>query len=163
MSHLQTVEIEMPDLPAIRAACKRLGWEFCEGQQTYQWYGSWVDDSPLPEALFTPEEAERIKAMSRDERCAFMMTVLGKCEHAIKVPGSEWEIGLVRSPRTGAWLPLWDYYDAGMMQAMGSDGAPLLQAYGIEWTKAEATAAGYYVTEEVLADGSVNVAMEDYA
>ena len=74
MSHISKIELVIKDLEALKTACKRMGFEFREGQKTYQWYGRWVGDSPMPEGV-TEEE-------------------LGKCNHAIHVPGAKYEIGL---------------------------------------------------------------------
>ncbi len=74
MSHIARIELEIYSLEELRRACKQLGLTFCEGQQTYEWYGRWVGDAELPEGLSVDD--------------------LGKCDHAIKVPGATYEIGI---------------------------------------------------------------------
>lgn len=133
MSHIVTIKTELRDLQAIRAACKRLGWTFVEGQRTYAWYGRYMGDSQLPEGI-TQEE-------------------LGHCDHAIRVPGASYEIGLKATGR--GFVPLWDYWHAGKLPE--NAGQRLAQAYAIEKARAEARRAGHTVSERQLADGSVQL------
>ena len=51
MSHISKIELEIQSLEDLKLACKRLGFTFIENQNTYQWYGRWVGDSPLPEGI----------------------------------------------------------------------------------------------------------------
>lgn len=139
MSHVAKIKIEIKDMQALRAACKRLGLEFVEGQKQYAWYGRHVGDYPLPEG-FTAQD-------------------MGRCEHAIKVPGAKYEIGLCkrRDGKPGYTL-LWDFYSAGGLEAkLGANGQKLVQAYGIEAAKLAARRAGYRVTEATKSDGSVTL------
>src|SRR5688572_9498476 len=94
--HVVSVEIELRSLDAIKKACKRQGWTFKEGQQTYRWVGKWYDDSPVPRNLFeTEEEYQRVLNMPKPVRCAYMKNALGHCTHAIQVPTGHGEIGLI--------------------------------------------------------------------
>jgi hypothetical protein len=94
-------------LEAIRLACAQLGLKWKENQQHYAWWGSSVGDYPLPQG--------------------FKATDLGKCEHAIGIPGTEWEVGVVRrrkadgTPDEGYTL-LFDFF--------GFKGGPILTALG---------------------------------
>lgn len=63
------------DIAAAEAAVRELGGQLVR-QSTYKWYGTYVGNTPLPSGMTVDQ--------------------LGKCEYAIKVPGSEWEIGLVK-------------------------------------------------------------------
>ena len=72
-------------------------------QPTYRWYGQWVGDyiHNIPQG-FTQDD-------------------LGKCTHAIRVPGATYEIGVVR--RGSKYLLLWDFYGAGgLQQYLGTNG-----------------------------------------
>ena len=101
MSHVAKIELEINDLETLKAACKDLGFEFLCDQPTYRWYGQWVGDYPLPQG-FTQDD-------------------LGKCTHAIRVPGATYEIGVVK--RGSKYLLLWDFYGAGgLQQHLGSNG-----------------------------------------
>jgi hypothetical protein len=39
MSHIQTIEIEITDLQALKNTCKRLGLVWKQDQKTFKWYG----------------------------------------------------------------------------------------------------------------------------
>ena len=134
--------MEITDLESLKAACRRLGFQFKEGQEKYKWYGHSVGDYPLPEGV-TEEE-------------------LGKCEHAISVPGAEmgYEIGVVR--KGNGFVLRWDFYDDGLKLALGGESAKVLkQAYAVERSKRLLKRQGYnHVHERALADGSVRLQVE---
>ena len=134
MSHITKIEIEVKDLGALKAACSRMGFRFVAHQKTYAWYGSFMGDAPLPEGL-TEED-------------------LGKCDHAIQVPGASYEIG-VRAGKGGYRL-LWDSWtDGGLEERVGVDASRLKQAYGVELARREARRKGFSVTEIKNPDGSI--------
>ncbi len=126
MSHVARIELEINDLDTLRAACKRLGLEFVQDQKTYAWWGTHVGDYPLPEG-FTAED-------------------LGKCHHAIKVPGAKYELGVVE--RNGKYTLLWDFYSSGgLEQVLGKGAGRLRQAYAVERVRREAIRKSYRITE----------------
>jgi len=68
MSHMKRMKTKSSfELSVIKRLCADEGWKFMENQKTYQWFGRWMGDSPLPESM-TIEE-------------------IGHCNHAIQVPG----------------------------------------------------------------------------
>lgn len=142
MSHVATIDIEIRDLDALDAACKRLGLELVCGQTTYKWFGRHVGDYPLPEG-FTAKD-------------------LGKCDHAIRIPGKPkaYEIGVVerRDGKPGYALQ-WDFFAGGkgMQKVAGDDCAKLQQAYATEAAKAAAVAQGFSVTEQQTHDGTIRI------
>lgn len=142
MSHVVTIDCEINDLDSLKSACDRLGFEFKEGQRSYQWFGRWVGDSPMPEGMTTAD--------------------LGHCDHAIKVPGSQYEVG-VRSKPGGGYGLVWDYWDHGIRNAMGgSKGDKLVQAYATERTKKQARRMGYTVSEAQRQDGSIKLTLKSH-
>jgi len=127
VSHVTIIDLQIKSMEALKAACNRLGLKFMEGQQTYKWWGCWVGDYPMPEG--------------------FSVADLGKCTHAIKVPGANYEIGIVE--RNGKITILWDFWQSGGLEKVLGKGAGLFkQAYTIEATKIEARRKGYSVTEK---------------
>lgn len=113
MSHTVSIKVEFaPDLKVLRAACESLGWTLLEGKATYRWYGRFMEDYPLPEG---------VKASD-----------LGKCLHAIKVPGAAYEIGLVQTA-SGNLKPVWDFWNQGSRAGgLSSDtGETLAAAYAV--------------------------------
>ncbi len=156
--HVVSIAIELTNLEAIKRACKRLGWKFKQGQTTYRWYPhGWQDDGPVPRHLLaSDEEYEKVKAMTRPERIAFMNSVLGRCTHAIQVPGASYEIGLVSKGK--AFVPAWDFWGTGgLKETAGSD---LAQAYGVEIAKMTAEWNGHTVTDHVQQDGTIQVRVQ---
>ena len=67
------------------------------------------------------------------------------CNHAIKVPGAEYEIGVVR--KYGRHELNCDFYDRNIENAIGLQGGLLKQAYAVAKTRAEAHRKGYSVIE----------------
>lgn len=112
MSHVVTIKTALKDIEAIKAACKSLGLTFVVGQTTYKWWGRHAGDYPLP--------------------TGFKAQDLGKCKHAIKVPGTQWEIGVTRARNADGSLAegytlLCDFF--------GPQGAPIAKALGPIWVK----------------------------
>jgi len=126
MSHVSTIELEIKSLDALIAACQRLGFEFAKNQKTYAWYGRWIGDSPLPEGITTDQ--------------------LGTCDHAIKVPGCTYEIGVVK--RQNKHILLWDSWESALRLKIGQDAGIVKQAYTVEAVRQEATQKGYRVIEK---------------
>ena len=127
MSHVSAIELEIKDMDALKAACERLGLNFLEGKTTYRWFGTWMGDYPLPEG-FTRED-------------------LGKCSHAISVPGAAYEIGVVT--RNGKTTLLWDFWSSGGLErVLGRGGGKLKQAYAVEAATRAAKKGGYRVQEK---------------
>lgn len=68
------------------------------------------------------------------------------CDHAITIPGAEYEIGVVKK---GSGFELaCDYYDQNLVKAIGENGGRLKQAYAVEKATIEARRKGYTVREE---------------
>lgn len=135
--HVSTVKLSVKSLEALQAACLRLGLTFVEGQTSYQWYGRYMGDSPLPAGVSVSD--------------------LGHCTHAIKVPGARYEIGVV-AEADGTYSLRGDYWaSGGLVEVLGKDLNKLRQAYGIEAALLEAQRQGYSCWEEALEDGAVKL------
>jgi len=134
MSHISKIELKIKDLAALKTACQECGYQFIENQKSYKWYGRFVGDSPMPEGL---TEAD-----------------LGKCDHAIKVPGADYEIG-IKKMGGGHYEMMFDYWRSG-----GLEGKPdkLLQPYAIAATRRAVKANRYRVyRENKLDNGAVEL------
>lgn len=155
MSHVESVNVTITDLKALKAACSRLGVEFVEGKTDYNWFSVSVGDHPLPQGFKAHE--------------------LGHCEHVIRVPGVTYEIGVVKArnadgtPAKGYTL-LYDFWGVGGARRQGGvhDGqqlkkkfgtglTKLVDAYSVEALKAKARAQGYTTREVTRADGKINL------
>ena len=127
MSHIAKIELEITDPEILKLACERLGLEFMENQQTYKWYGTWIGDTPLPEGISIHD--------------------LGKCDHAIRVPGAQYEIGIVKRDRK--YILLWDFWNQGGLELkLGKNAGRLKQAYTIERVRKEARLKGHRICEQ---------------
>jgi hypothetical protein len=124
--HVVDLQVEIKDLQALKLCCEKLGWTFCEGQKTYAWWGHWVDDSPIPTHVFSEEEVAKLKAMPKYQRQAYLTQKLGHCQHAIKVPGSSYEIGVVE--HQGQYKLVWDWAGGNLAQ---DQCATVPQTYGV--------------------------------
>lgn len=78
MSHIVDIKTIILDLDALTDAAAEFGATLIRNVHTYKWYGS--STGPLPEG--------------------FRQEDLGKCEHIIRLPGAQYEIGVVRIPGT---------------------------------------------------------------
>ena len=150
MSHISSVTLKIRDLTALKAAVKDLGLIWAEGQRTYNWYGVSVGDSPIPEGM-TKE-------------------MLGKCEHAIKLAGVNYEIGVVRLP-AGHYTLGFDSWNCGtgpngvpcdggrIAQKLGDKLQKLVQSYAVNAATLAARAKGWCVQKQTLPNGTVKLSM----
>jgi hypothetical protein len=138
MSHITEIETVVNDLDALAEAAKRLGGELVRDQKSYRWFGRWVGDTPAPPDLKVED--------------------MGKCHHAIRIKGCNYEVGVTRKA-DGSFRLQFDYYDGALNRAIGGPKAPkLMQAYAVEKAKAEARRKGHLVmAERVLADGTIRL------
>ena len=75
----------------------------------------------------------------------------GQCDHAVRVPGAMYEIGVVKV--NGCFELQCDYFDQNIGQAIGQNGGLLKQAYAAEKTRIEARRKGYTVIEKQTESG----------
>ena len=132
MSHNEIIDLEVTDLKTLANTAKRLGGELRMGQLTYRWYGRNVGDYTLPEGVKVSD--------------------LGKCEHAIKFPGINYEVGVIKSKtQKGAYELLWDFYDGQLKSKMGGKNAvAFIQHYTMEKTQQAAMQKGKLCRESVI-------------
>lgn len=140
MSHVVSIKTELNDLEAVKAACKELGLIFKANQKTFQWWGRSEGDYPIPQG------------MKREE--------MGQCDHAIGVPGTNWEIGLVRQPN-GAYKLAFDFYGhrgQPILDAIGGQqGGKFLQCYGVNKTIMAARKLGHNAVRVMGKNGAINI------
>jgi hypothetical protein len=67
------------------------------------------------------------------------------CDHAIHVPGVDYEIGIQK--KSDLYELSCDFFDRGLKKVIGSQGGLLKQAYAVMKTKIEARKKGYSVLE----------------
>lgn len=118
MSHVVDIELEVKSISDLKKACKTLGLKFVENKKNYEWWGRHEGDYPLPEG-FTVDE-------------------MGKCDHAIQVPGAKWEIGVIKKGKN--YKLIYDFYGhegKKIENVCGNRLGKLKQAYTIESIKSE--------------------------
>lgn len=75
-----------------------------------------------------------------------------QCECAIKVPGAQYEIGVIKEG--GKYCLLWDDFSAGGLRERLAKGAgKLKQAYAVERIRKEAILKGYRCNEAMTENG----------
>ena len=141
MSHVADVQLEIKDINALKAAVESLGAIFVEGQQTFKWYGEFMNDWSSNRAASNRHDAKDF----------------GKCVHAIKVEGVEYEIGVVKT--ADGYSLLYDSWGPGRgLEEKFGEGMPRIkQAYSTEVSRRELKRKGYRVTTINNADGSVQL------
>lgn len=147
MSHITTVALKIKDLNALKSALAEFGAVWCENQQTYKWYGPSVGDTPLPVGI------------TKD--------MLGKCSHAIKLPGVNYEIGVVKMP-DNTYTLAYDFYDyrphghdgGKLLEKFGQGLQKLTQAYACAKVSLEARAKGWMCQKQKLANGSIKLVLQ---
>jgi len=132
MSHNEIIELEVTDLKTLANTAKRLGGQLLLNAKTYEWFGRNVGDYPLPEGIEVKD--------------------LGKCEHKIKFPGINYEVGVIKSKtQKGAYSLLWDFFDGSLKNKMGGSKAiTFIQHYTMEKTKIAAMQKGKLCRESVI-------------
>ena len=142
MSHVATVEVQITDLDALKAACEGLGLAFVEGKTEFRWYGVSVGDAPLPEG-FTRED-------------------MGKCDHCLSLRDNldAYEVGVVRR-RDGkpGFLLMYDEWRGGygLEAIIGQKAARLKQGYATQVTVRQMRKKGYRVTQATLESGAIRL------
>lgn len=149
MSHVVSLAVKVKSLAALKLACKEVGLEFMEGQTSYKWFGRSVGDYALPKG-FTAQD-------------------LGKCVHALKVPGkaTAYEIGVVPSKDGKGFELLFDFWmnGYGLMEVVGPNATKLIQAYSKSVIKREnkelVEEEGWTVQTKTLSNGKIQVIYDD--
>ena len=68
-----------------------------------------------------------------------------QCDHAIRIPGASYEIGLIK--KDGKYELQTDFWDDKISEVIGEDGGLLKQRYAVEQTRTQAIRKGYRVIE----------------
>lgn len=139
-SHVAKLDLNVTDLDQLEAAVKRLGLVLKRGQKTYRWWGYSVGDYKLPEG--------------------YTKDMLGKCDHAISVPGDSraYEIGVIARKDGSGYDLLWDFYAGGygMAEKVGGNNCEkLVEEYLYAATEINAQNLGWQYERQ--GDGSLLV------
>lgn len=81
------------------------------------------------------------------------------CDHAIRVPGADYEIGVVK--RGTKHILLWDSWSSGgLEQALGRNAGRLKQAYAVARVKQQAHLGKYRLRQQQTADGTIQMTLQ---
>jgi hypothetical protein len=83
----------------------------------------------------------------------------GQCDHAIRVPGSRYEIGLVRNPN-GSYKLAYDFFgDNGkrLKEAIGEKEEKFMAGYTKHFVTRFARSKGYMVQQKRMSNGDLRV------
>lgn len=147
MSHVVSVNVTVQDLQALERACTELGLTFLRDQKHHAWYGRWVND-------YSRSDAAYLQSGIKPEN-------YGKCEHAIKVPGSNYEIGVYTNPKGKGYVLAYDNYSTGRVisEKLGAGLEKLKQGYAVALASMKAKAQGWIVSKSILPNGTVRLQM----
>ena len=148
MSHVVDIKTIIYDLDCLKTACAELGIVFKEGQDVYRWWGEHGGDYPLP--------------------AGFNIDDLGHCEHAIQVPGTNWEIGVVKARDENGntkegYTFLYDFYGSNgkvLHKYAGENCGTLLQSYALNKAEKEAKIKGLSTTRIYPKEGIISKAFK---
>jgi hypothetical protein len=146
MSHVASVELVINDIASLEKACVNIpGLTFMEGQTTHKWYGKFLADSDVGRATAAEFNAE----------------TFGTCEHAIKVEGGDYEIGVVKNPAGSGYRLVYDQWGSGgsnIAKKCGGEGLSKIKTeYGAVRTTRHLQRQGYRVMRRVLANGQLKI------
>jgi len=85
----------------------------------------------------------------------------GSCEHAIRIDGCKYEVGVVKQQDGSYQLAYDPWYSGGLGGRIGENAGPLVQGYAKHKTIREAQRLGHRVVgQQVLKDGSVKLTLQ---
>lgn len=143
MSHVAAIKTEIKDLEALKRACKELGLEFMTGQKTWKWFGRWMNDYSAQDAAY------KLGINPQD---------YGKSEHAIRLPGCAYEIGVIKKAN-GNYTIAYDFYGQGqkIKAALGQGCEKLMQHYGLCKAEMMARALGQITQRKQQQNGDIKL------
>lgn len=145
MSHVDSGFGIITDLDSLRAVVARdPKLEWCEGKTTYEWYGKWMED-------YSGERAAFNRGIDPSQ--------YGKCDHAIRLKGCHYEIGVTKRNDGEGWSLVWDKWGSGkkISQHIGADAEHIMSAYNLEYVQRMAAETGCMVQQIELEDGDLAV------
>ena len=86
--------------------------------------------------------------LNRNQRTFKWYDGNGQCDHAIRIPGASYEIGLIK--KDGKYQLQTDFWDDKISEVIGENGGLLKQRYAVEQTRTQAIRNGYRVIERQI-------------
>lgn len=136
MSHVVSGSVIVTDLDLLRSVIgkhfPKLKW--MEEQKTYQWFGSWQDDYSRSDAAY---------------KNGIDVEDYGKCEHALRMDGVKYEIGIVKRKDGKGYSLVWDFYSDGakLSKYIGKGAEKLMIEYSKEYVNKFGSEFGFIQQE----------------
>jgi hypothetical protein len=109
LSHISKISLLCDSLDILAKTARSFGGQLVRDKQTYEWFGKFMNDYPLPDGVKAED--------------------LGKCDHAISIPNCKYEIGISKNVK-GKYELRWDFWSAGGLEkVIGKDGGLFKQRY----------------------------------
>lgn len=135
MSHLIASQIAIMDLEILRKAVAGFG------------------------GLTWMEGAKRFRSYTKDERLDTQVAEHGTCEHAIKIAGATYEIGVVKRKDGEGWNLVFDPYDHAAADKVGYQCEKVTAAYGEAYIRDFAEKNGFLVEQSTDSEGNVELCL----
>lgn len=113
-----------------------------EGKKKYAWFGKWVGD-------YSKEDAAYKLGIDPED--------YGKCEHAIRVEGSSYEIGVMKRKDGNGYSLVWDFFATGrnINKVIGDGAEKLMTEYSREFINQFANTNSFMLDESVDSEGNI--------
>jgi len=135
MSHIETVQVHIADLEALKAACKRMGVDFREGQKTFV---SYTGQNRCEHAIHVEGVLYEIGLVDGQTK----VKSWNLCADLDYGPGIELKKKFCRLTDTGSYTHNYEN---------------LMDAYAVEVLKRKARAKGYRAVESKLPNGKIKL------
>lgn len=144
MSHLVSSTVIITDLDILKKTVASFGGlTWMEGQTQFKWY--YQARAHLADSY--------VKEQNRQE------SQFGACEHAIRIKGSDYEIGVVKRKDGEGYSLVFDPIDGTMTNKVGPACEKLIAAYSEEMIREWAAKNGFMLEQDTDAEGNIVLTM----
>ena len=135
MSHIVSSKVVIADLACLKQAIQKFQALRWIDKKTYSWYGTFMNDYHGDDAAY------KDGVDPKD---------YGKCEAALHVDGSDYEIGIMKRKDGKGYAIVWDFYGTGreINKVVGDGAEKLLVEYQKEFISRFANTEGLNLTME---------------
>ena len=137
MSHVVSSEAVFADLEILKSILPKFpGLHWREGQKKYHWAGRWYND-------YSKEDAAYKRGIDVKD--------YGKCEHALHLDNTTYEIGVCKRKDGKGYSLVWDFVGDGykLSDSIGKNGERIMCAYAEEYARRHAQEMGLMMTTTV--------------
>jgi hypothetical protein len=152
MSHVKAGLGIIKDIECLkRAVAKFPQLKFLEDHTTYAWNGEFYDD--------WGEQNEHLTARAR----GIDPSQYGQCDHAIRLPGCTYEIGVTKRKDGQGWSLVWDVWlGRPLSKVIGEDAEKLMTAYNLEYCQQFSQTEGFSCEISEVVEDVQEIVMTEY-